>query len=165
MKTVSKANNVYDFIGCIKTVSVNGEKVKLVYDRMNFNRENPVFCCEYDLVIDGKNVGRVAVVNDSDYRLNGVSFPTDKAMLEYAMTAPAIVEENEPAESAEPVVVVEIDDVRKGIKELNRINAKAGIGVEITETNDVIKYEECNEIGNPVKVVFVYDKNAKQYRK
>lgn len=162
MKTIKKANDVYDFIGSTKTITVNGEKIKLVYDRMGFNRANVAFCCEYDLVISGKNIGHVSVANDSDYRLNGISFPTDKAMLEYAVSMPEKVEEKEEAESVE---TVEIEDVRDGINELNRINAKAGIGVEITETNDIIKYEECDEIGNVEKVVFVYDKRAKQYRK
>lgn len=85
MRTVKKGNEVYDFIGRTKVISINGEKVKLIYDTMNFNRKNVAFCCEFDLVINGKEIGHVAVVNESDYRLNNLSFPTEKDMLEYAV--------------------------------------------------------------------------------
>ena len=40
MKTIDKGKEVYDFIGCTKTISVDGVKVKLVFDMLNFRQKN-----------------------------------------------------------------------------------------------------------------------------
>lgn len=89
MKTIKKNNTndwyeqIFDFFGCIKTINVNGEKVKAVYDMLNFNRSNREFVSEFDLCVDGKEIGHVTVVFSNLYRLNGKEFETEKAMIEY----------------------------------------------------------------------------------
>lgn len=172
MKTVNKNNNtnwyeaVYDFFGCTKTITVNGEKVKLVYDMINFNRANREHNCDCDLVIDGVKVGHVYYdIATGSYVFNGISFNTEKAALEYAYSIKDRNDEEKEPETtvdAETEPIIEIEKIREDIKVLNRINGKDGIGYAITETNDIIKYEECDEIGNPCKVVFVYDKRTKK---
>lgn len=172
MKTVNKNNNtnwyeaVYDFFGCVKTINVNGEKVKLVYDMVDFNRANREHNSDYDLVIDGVKIGHVYYdLATATYVFNGISFNTEKAALEYAYgIKDRKNDEQEPENTveAESEPVLEIEKVREDIKTLNRINEKAGIGYEITETNDTIKYVECDELGNACKVVFVYDKRTKK---
>lgn len=83
MKTIEKGNEIYDFLGCVKTINIDGKKTKMQFDMLGFNRNNPEYVSEYDLVIDGKNRGHVSVANCDDFRLNGISFRTEKAMMEY----------------------------------------------------------------------------------
>ena len=90
MKTIKKNNatdwyeQIFDFLGCAKTINVNGEKVKAVYDMLNFNRSNREYVSEFDLCIGGKEIGHVTVVFSNLYRLNGMEFETEKAMIEHA---------------------------------------------------------------------------------
>lgn len=86
MKTIEKNNNTYDFVGCAKTINVNGAKMKVAYDMLNFNRNNTKFNCEYDLVILGKVIGKVSVLACGSYFLNGMEFASEKRMMEYAMS-------------------------------------------------------------------------------
>lgn len=86
MKTITKPNNTFDFLGCTKSITVNGVKTKVVYDRINFNRNDPKFICEYDLYISGRRIGKVSVPYSDLFLLDGIEFNTDKKLMEYAIT-------------------------------------------------------------------------------
>lgn len=83
MKTIDKGNELYDFIGCTKTISVDGVKVKLIFDMLNFRRDNPDYISEYDVAIGGKTLGHVCVPFSDTFVFNGIEFSSEKRMMEY----------------------------------------------------------------------------------
>lgn len=85
MKTIDKGKGVCDFIGCTKTISVDGVKIKLVFDMLNFSRNNSDFISEYDVAIGGKTLGHVCVPFSDRFVFNGIEFPSEKRMMEYVV--------------------------------------------------------------------------------
>lgn len=67
-----------------KTITFNGEKMKLTWEAQNFTRETNGNISEFDVVINGINLGHAEVPFSNVFKLNGVEFSTEKAMLEYA---------------------------------------------------------------------------------